>query len=299
MSAESPRVSVVIRSYKRLAALAELLEIVLAQEHDSFEVVVVEQTPAPAPEELARPAARNEGVRHSRGVIVLLIDDDDLPLVPDWIAAHDRAYRADPTLVGLSARMVRQADEPCPYPDALRPFIRRRCMSYSVLKTPYTYARFDEDVTHVGWLHGSNASFRREFGLKIGLWDTTVRSSDEHSFALRAHKAMEPGQHFGYVAYPPALQRLDIRGGMDKRFVTARAELVNNLRYRLDDGQDLQLGVGSRAATPQPRPAPQAHDGYRARAARRRPPDPRRAGRRLISRPPTPLPAARTPDEHR
>lgn len=246
-----PRVSVVIRSYKRLGALAELLEKVLDQDHDDFEVVIVEQTPAPTEEELARleplvgdprvnllkrpplggPAARNEGARNARGDIVLLIDDDDLPLTRDWIDAHDQAYRADPDLVGLSCRMAREPGEPSPYLEVMRPFIRRACMSYSLLMTPYTFARFDEDVAVVGWLHGSNASFRRDFGLQAGLWDTSVRSSDEHSFAFKCHRIMSGGQHFAYRAYPVAQQRLDIRGGMDKRFVTARSELMNNLRY--------------------------------------------------------------------
>ncbi len=250
---DHPRVSVVIRSYKRLGALAELLKIVLDQDHESFEVVVIEQTPDPAPADLAGlepwgsdprvrllkfpplggPAARNEGVRAARGEIILFNDDDDLPLVDDWIAAHDRAYQEDPDLVALTGRMVRDSSEidRGSYPEFMRPFIRRRCMSYSWLMTPYTYGRFDEDVRNLGWLHGSNASVRRQFCLDVGLWDTTVRSSDEHSFAMRAHARMTPSQHFGYVAYPPALQRLNIRGGMDKRFVSARAELINNLRY--------------------------------------------------------------------
>jgi glycosyltransferase involved in cell wall biosynthesis len=248
--AASPRVSVVIRSYCRLGALAELLQRVLAQEHDSFEVVIVEQTPEPTAEELAGlapylrdprvrllkrpplggPAARNEGVRHARGEIVLLIDDDDLPLTFDWIAAHEAAYQ-DPDLIGMSARTVRTPGEPSPYLELARPFIRRACMSYSVLKTPYTFARFDEDVERVGWLHGSNASFRREVALKVGLWDSSVKSSDEHSFAFKVHRVMTKQQRLAFRTHPPAHQRLDIRGGMDKRFATVRSELLNNLRY--------------------------------------------------------------------
>ena len=40
MTASAPRVSVVVRSYGRLHALAELLDRLLTQEHDAFEVVV-------------------------------------------------------------------------------------------------------------------------------------------------------------------------------------------------------------------------------------------------------------------
>ena len=49
-----PRVSVVVRSFNRLGALAELLTALLAQDHDSFEVVVIEQSTERPPLELAR-----------------------------------------------------------------------------------------------------------------------------------------------------------------------------------------------------------------------------------------------------
>ncbi len=47
------RVSVLVRSHKRPQAVAELLSMLLMQDHDSFEVVVVEQTPEFSREELA------------------------------------------------------------------------------------------------------------------------------------------------------------------------------------------------------------------------------------------------------
>ena len=49
-----PRVSVIVRSYNRLGALAELLTALLAQDHDSFEIVVVEQSTQRPAAELAR-----------------------------------------------------------------------------------------------------------------------------------------------------------------------------------------------------------------------------------------------------
>src|SRR4051794_7555081 len=49
-----PRLSVVVRSYNRLPALAELLEALLAQDHDSFEVVVIEQSTIRVPHDVRR-----------------------------------------------------------------------------------------------------------------------------------------------------------------------------------------------------------------------------------------------------
>jgi GT2 family glycosyltransferase len=54
LDAPLPRVSVIVRSYNRLHALVELLTALLAQDHDSFEVVVVEQSTQRAPEDVAR-----------------------------------------------------------------------------------------------------------------------------------------------------------------------------------------------------------------------------------------------------
>src|ERR1041384_5594624 len=123
-----PRVSVIVRSYNRLPALAELLEALLAQDHDSFEVVVVEQTQAGAGEDVARldalardrrfrllrypplggPRARNAGVRRARGDLLVFIDDDDLPASTDWLRRHEANFE-DPRCLGATGQVVDDA----------------------------------------------------------------------------------------------------------------------------------------------------------------------------------------------
>ena len=234
----------------RIAFLTELLDRVLAQRHDGFEVVVVEQTPGRSDacearlrafeddprvrilrhEPLGGPGARNEGIRAARGAIVLFIDDDDLPLTDDWIAAHEAAY-ADPLLVGATARHVRAEGEACPYPAPVRLFAQQKALGYSLLKTPYTYARLDRRVDGVGWLHGTNASVRREVALRAGLWDTHVRTQDEHSFAFKLRRVLKPGEYLAFLPHPPVLRRMDVAGGMEKRRVDVRRELQNHLTF--------------------------------------------------------------------
>ena len=249
-NAGCPRVSVVIRSIGRLTSLIELLEKVLAQNHDSFEVVVIEQTPNPDAaawsriEELARddrlrllrhaplggPAARNAGVLQARGELIILIDDDDLPVGAEWISAHERPY-GDPRLMGLTGRHVHSVGEKDPYLRFMRPFIRRRCMRYSFIKTAYTYARFNEDVDGVEWLHGTNSSFRSELLARAGLWDATVTTQDEHSFAFKLHRVLRPGEYLAFRTAPVIVRRLHIPGGMDKRRVAMDSELAGHLAF--------------------------------------------------------------------
>src|SRR5690349_2366314 len=108
LEACEPCVSVIVRSYNRLPALAELLRALLAQDHDSFEVVVIEQTQVRAGDAVAQidrlardpririlrcpplggPRARNVGVRSARGDLLVFIDDDDLPASNDWLRRH-------------------------------------------------------------------------------------------------------------------------------------------------------------------------------------------------------------------
>src|SRR5687767_1554670 len=129
-----PRISVVVRSYNRLRALAELLTRLLAQDHDSFEVVVVEQSTVRPDAELAQvealardprvrierftplggPGARNAGVRATRGDLLVFIDDDDLPASNDWLRRHEANF-TDPKCLGVTGRFIGEDGDDKPY----------------------------------------------------------------------------------------------------------------------------------------------------------------------------------------
>jgi glycosyltransferase involved in cell wall biosynthesis len=231
-----PRASVIIRSYNRLPALCELLDRLLVQRFDGFEIVIVDQsTRATAAQEaalatrtadprvrllkfppLGGPGARNAGVRAARGEILLFIDDDDLPEGEGWIAAHVANY-ADPRCLGATGRSVIEAGREPPYRRMAR--AERLVMSLSWLGMQRPYARVNVRKP-VDSVHGGNVSLRRSAIERAGLWDECTPVEDELSFNYRLRARLAPGE---YVVFDPTavmLRRVDVPGGMDKRYLS-------------------------------------------------------------------------------
>jgi glycosyltransferase involved in cell wall biosynthesis len=229
-----PRVSVIVRSYNRLAALAELLQALLAQDHDSFEIVVVEQsTQRPADdlalvESLARdprvrilrfaplggPGARNAGVRAARGDLFVFIDDDDLPASRDWLRRHEANF-ADPKCLGVTGRFVDEGIEiEKPYMNVER--ARRNVLSFNVLKWQRVYARIDVKK-EVESLMGGNAAIPRRTLERFGLWDECTPIEDEPSLAYRINAGKAADEYMLFDPNVKMIRRLDVPGGMAKR----------------------------------------------------------------------------------
>ncbi len=242
--------SIVVRSYNRIHALNELLENLLSQDYHSFEIVIVEQSTDYEEEDwnsliqlssdervqllkykpLGGPAARNEGVRNAKGDILIFVDDDDLPATNQWIKQHIEAYQ-DKNLIGFTGRHNFESNDGYPYKKWLSFFIRKKCMRYSFLKFPYTFAQFNEDISGVDWLHGTNSSIRRKWAIKAGLWDTNVRNQDEHSFAFKLRKILDEDFRLDFRTKPELIRRMDIEGGMAKRSFSFSREWNNQFNY--------------------------------------------------------------------
>ena len=148
-SLTNPFVSVLIRSYNRLRYVIEIVDICLAQNYDNFEVVVMEQSNTAEWEKYksafnrydsrvrvirSRPlgpiGARNVGVAHCKGAVVLFMDDDDLPVGEDWIASHAKHF-VDPLCIGVSGKHVHAINEKPRYRDMERAY--DRCLTHSFL----------------------------------------------------------------------------------------------------------------------------------------------------------------------
>ena len=225
-----PRVSVVVRSYNRLAALAELLQALLAQDHESFEIVVVEQSSVKTTAEtqkieaLARdprvrllyhqplggPGARNAGVRAARGDLLVFIDDDDLPASTDWISKHEANF-GDSKCLGVTGRFV---DDGKPYVNLER--ARRDVLSFNILKWQRVFARTDQRK-RVESLMGGNAAIPRRTLERFGLWDECTPIEDEPSLAYRINAGKRDDEYLLFDPSVEMIRRLDVPGGMAKR----------------------------------------------------------------------------------
>lgn len=247
----STKASVIVRSYNRLCSLLELIDVLRSQKYKNFEIVIVEQSTDYEDEDwtklqeintedsrivllkykpLGGPKARNEGVKNASGDILIFIDDDDLPASDQWIRRHVEAYE-DPKLVGFTGRHIFEGNDSVPYSDWLIPFFKKKCMSYSFLKFPYTYAQLNEDISDVDWLHGTNSSIRKEWALRAGLWDENITNQDEHSFAFKLHKILDRDKRLDFRNKPELIRRTNIDGGMEKRKFTMLDEWKNQYRY--------------------------------------------------------------------
>ena len=230
----APRVSVIVRSFNRLAALAELLEALLAQDHDSFEIVVIEQSLERSADELARvellardprvrivrceplggPGARNEGVRAAQGDLLVFIDDDDLPVGTQWLRLHESPFYGpgtDSRCLGVTGRFL---DDAPPYVNLEK--ARRQVLSFNWLKWQRVYARTDVKK-RVESLMGGNVAIPRRTLERFGLWDECTPIEDEPSLAYRINAGKRDDE---YLLFDPAIEmirRLDVPGGMAKR----------------------------------------------------------------------------------
>lgn len=234
-----PLVSIVVRSFNRLPSLGRLVEALLRQDWPRFEIVIVEQSTEVPPEAAAhlarlsrdprvvlvqRPplggaAARNIGVQHARGELLLFIDDDDLPADDQWVSRHVWALE-DPACLGVSGRHI-HSDEVehvySPLMDAVT-----GTLSYDpILKLSLTYVQHDRRRMPVQAIHGTNASLRRSAWERFGGWDEDTAIEDEVSFCFRAQRLMKRHEYFAYDPRPVIIRNRDIAGGLDKRHMPA------------------------------------------------------------------------------
>ncbi len=183
---EQPLLSIVITSYtnQRLRDILELLDSIKAQTYPNIETILVversnelfanvmayvsEKTILNAevifnPGEPGASAARNLGIKHSKGDIVAFVDDDVL-LLPEWGQEMVNAYLEDDSIIGVAGSVEPLWDDGSIswFPDELYWIIG--CTAWS------------------GWSNGqqvrngagANMSFTKEGILEAGGFDTSI-----------------------------------------------------------------------------------------------------------------------------
>jgi glycosyltransferase involved in cell wall biosynthesis len=207
-----PLISVIIPTYGREEPLRDSIEDVLKQEYPNFEILVVDQTQKHQPqieeylEQLNKekkihwfqvnwaslPGARNYGVRHASGDIILFIDDD-VKLPAGYLKAHVKNYQHNFQIGAVAGRVfdrMKLADSQSQHSGD----------SYQIKYLPAEamdpgIAWYHIDLVHtiepqqVISARGCNMSFRREIFGKHSIWfDERFRGNavrEESDFCLR------------------------------------------------------------------------------------------------------------------
>ena len=173
-----PLVSIIVPSYQREKLLCETIGYLLAQDYPNRELLIVDQSSNHEPEtaryldsiagqvryfHLAQPnlpAARNFGIRQSKGEIVVFFDDD-LVIPPNTVSQLIPNY-SNSDVWGLTGLVVSSSDPDRQIRSAYGKFVRRE-------KTLF------EGVTiRIGEFIGGFMSFRKAIFSRVGLFDSWI-----------------------------------------------------------------------------------------------------------------------------
>ena len=226
----SPTLSILICTHNRAALLEEALQSLEAQTvgKDRFEVLVVDNAstdPTPRVVEacaargklevrrvrepnLGLDAARNRGVRESRGEIIAFLDDDARAR-NDWAAAILDGFERHPApVLGGRVDLNWEAERPVWFSDVLLRYLIH-C----------DYGPAEVEVTGPPWLYGTNVAFRRELFREIGLFrldldrkGDSLMGGGDTEFFQRAHSRGKrllylPTMVVGHLVPPSRLTR--------------------------------------------------------------------------------------------
>lgn len=187
---KTPRVSVIIPCYNTSRFIAQTVESVFAQIYRDFEVVIVndgspdtpqlEQALAPWAERIVYvktenhgvAEARNVGIRAAKGDFVALLDSDDVWEL-NFLDVQVRKLDEDPT-----ADIV--------YPRLISFWEGSRSGARSVVpRSPVTFISIIQETCHVS----CSVVARRAAFERVGLFDSSLRSSEDYDMWLRCVKS--------------------------------------------------------------------------------------------------------------
>lgn len=186
-------ISVVIPTYQRRESVRRLLAALATQTllPRDYEVIVsidgsedgtremIERMPAPFPLQAlwqpnrGRAAACNAGIRAAGGELIVMLDDDMEP-VPDFLAAHAQAHAADRQLGVLGAAPVRVEAAALPISCYLADKFNRHLANLAQAGHPIKLRDF----------YSGNFSIRRDILFQAGLFDESFKNYGNEDLEL-------------------------------------------------------------------------------------------------------------------
>ena len=211
-------ISLIIPTYNREALLVQCLQCAFRQDFDDYEIIVVDQTRQHTPEtrqfleanqnrfrliQSEKPsltAARNLGLQHAQGEVIIFIDDDT-EFESNFIRAHFQAHRNG--LEVVQGRIIETHVAPQASPSWLTWYLKFTGGDDCAIDGP------------VNVVTGANFSVSRPVFDKLGPFDerfSGVAVHEDADFGLRAFRA---GCRMGYVAEAALIHHASNQGGVD------------------------------------------------------------------------------------
>jgi len=226
-------VSVVAATYNRVKLLQKLLTALESQTYpkNAFEVFIIDdgstdgtrefltqfssqtdlQFKAIFQENGGPASARNRGIEACSGALVVLTDDDCIP-VPEWIASYVEFFRANPNIVGSGGPIERVEDT----------IMGQYVDECGILRHPVRGGQIDYLVT-------ANAAYRTEVLRSVGGFDQTFKwpggEDPDLSYRVRAEGGLLQTCEDAKVAHQ---HRDTIRGLYATFFSYGRGKAIND-----------------------------------------------------------------------
>lgn len=190
MLLHTPTVSIIIPTYNRSAKLIEAVESVLHQDHDSLEIIVVDDA-SEVPEAIdginddrvrlvhratngGVAAAQNTGLKEARGDFVAFVHSDD-QLLPGSISSRLDAFSSHPRALGVEAPTMRLT---AAGPRQAGPLLQTASFEQVLRREVRDY-------------HISGFLFRRHVLEEAGGFDERLRSYEDFELILRLRRSGE------------------------------------------------------------------------------------------------------------
>jgi glycosyltransferase involved in cell wall biosynthesis len=232
-----PRVSVIIPAYNAARYLPDSIDSVVAQSYSDWEAIVIDDGSTDSTPEVVGafadslgdrlvhirqsnrglPAARNTGVRHSRGEFIALLDADDVWL-PDRLAHSVRALDEDPAVGLVHARIARMDTN-------------GKIVDYPKCPRKYLSGHIAHHIfTRRAHLAVATIQFRKSCLSEVGLFDETMRAVEDRDLWFRIAERYEIGfidEVLAHFRFSPGQMSSDL-----ERMTRGQLAFVNKHRQR-------------------------------------------------------------------